>query len=126
MLILVFSFQILEVSVIYVNFKINQDYIAEVLCINKDKPDLKCNGCCQLKKELKAQEDRSKQKESAVSPEKPLIFFVELVSDTCKYYPSAQVLQPSIIYLTLNQNNPNQVFHPPKDALSIKSFNVLL
>lgn len=36
-----------------VDFKINQDFIAKVLCINKETPELQCNGKCQLAKELK-------------------------------------------------------------------------
>ena len=31
---------------------VNYDYISTVLCINKDKPELHCNGKCQLMKEL--------------------------------------------------------------------------
>jgi hypothetical protein len=41
-----------------IDYVVNQDYIAEFLCINKDKPELECNGKCHLKKELqKTQED---------------------------------------------------------------------
>jgi hypothetical protein len=40
------------------DYAINYDYISKVLCINKDKPELKCNGKCHLMKELaKASED---------------------------------------------------------------------
>ena len=44
---------------VYVDFKINQDFISKVLCINKEKPELKCHGSCHLAKKLKAidQED---------------------------------------------------------------------
>jgi len=31
---------------------INYDYIVEVLCINKDKPELECDGKCYLKDQL--------------------------------------------------------------------------
>lgn len=31
---------------------VNYDYISTVLCINKDKPEMHCNGKCQLMKEL--------------------------------------------------------------------------
>lgn len=31
----------------------NYEYYSEVLCENKDKPELKCNGSCQLSEELK-------------------------------------------------------------------------
>jgi hypothetical protein len=41
-----------------IDYAINYDYISKVLCINKDKPELKCNGKCHLMKELaKASED---------------------------------------------------------------------
>lgn len=34
------------------DYIINYDYISKVLCENKAKPELKCNGKCQLMKEL--------------------------------------------------------------------------
>jgi hypothetical protein len=36
----------------------NKDYIARVLCENRDKPQLHCNGQCYLAKQLKAQQDK--------------------------------------------------------------------
>ena len=41
----------------YVEYILNQDYIAEFLCINKDKPELQCNGKCHL---IKASEKQQK------------------------------------------------------------------
>lgn len=35
-----------------IDFKINQEYISQVLCINKDKPSLMCYGKCFLGKQL--------------------------------------------------------------------------
>lgn len=47
---------------IYLSFKVNQDYIARVLCINKAKPQMHCNGKCYLAKKLKqAEEQEQKQ-----------------------------------------------------------------
>ena len=41
-----------------IDYAINYDYITEVLCINKAKPELHCNGKCHLMKELaKAADD---------------------------------------------------------------------
>ena len=37
----------------YLDYAINKEYIAKVLCENIEKPKLKCNGKCHLKKELK-------------------------------------------------------------------------
>ncbi len=47
---------------ILIDFKINQDFIAEVLCINKEKPMFMCNGKCYLSEQLKkAEEEEEKQ-----------------------------------------------------------------
>ncbi|QJW91023.1 hypothetical protein HNV11_17400 [Spirosoma taeanense] len=39
-------------------YQVNRDYIARVLCENRDKPELHCDGQCYLAKQLKAQQDR--------------------------------------------------------------------
>lgn len=41
----------------FVEYIINYDYISKVLCINKDKPALRCNGKCQLMKKLEQQQE---------------------------------------------------------------------
>ena len=41
----------------YVEYVLNQDYIAEFLCINNDKPELQCNGKCHLVKEIEKQQE---------------------------------------------------------------------
>jgi len=40
-----------------VEYVINYDYISKVLCINKDKPELNCNGKCHLMKKLEQQQE---------------------------------------------------------------------
>ena len=51
----------------FVEYAINYDYISKVLCINKDKPEMNCNGKCQLMKELEKLR-RVLQKQDAVAP----------------------------------------------------------
>ena len=36
----------------WLNYELNQEYITETYCINKDKPELGCNGKCHLAKQL--------------------------------------------------------------------------
>ncbi|MPS72615.1 MAG: hypothetical protein E2590_05615 [Chryseobacterium sp.] len=46
-----------------VEYVVNYDYISDVLCINKKKPELHCNGKCYLGKELaknSSEDSRSK------------------------------------------------------------------
>ena len=56
----VLSFQLSEM-LIYFSFKMNQDYIAKNLCVEKDIEGSTCKGCCQLKKKL---EDQQQKKEA--------------------------------------------------------------
>ena len=48
----------------YVEYFINYKHISEVLCINKDKPVLSCNGKCYLNDQLLlAQENENEEEE---------------------------------------------------------------
>ncbi len=49
---------------IYLGFWVNQDYIAENLCENLDKPQMNCHGVCHLEKELQKDEDRKQHQAS--------------------------------------------------------------
>ncbi len=44
-----------------VNFYANQKYIAEKFCINRNKPQMKCCGKCQLTKKLSQEENKDRQ-----------------------------------------------------------------
>ena len=46
---------------ILIDFKINQHYIAKVLCINKEKPIKTCNGKCFLLQQLKVADEQEKK-----------------------------------------------------------------
>lgn len=56
-----------SLSLLYVQseFNMNRAYIAKVLCINRDQPQMQCEGKCFLKKELnrKAAQESSNQKD---------------------------------------------------------------
>ncbi len=41
-------------------YVVNYEYISKVLCINKDKPKMQCNGKCHLMKELAKASDAEK------------------------------------------------------------------
>jgi hypothetical protein len=45
-------------SVIKAGFTINQKYIIENFCINKDKPELNCDGKCFLAQKIKEEQER--------------------------------------------------------------------
>lgn len=62
----------------YVAFKLNQDSISALFCVNKDKPEMKCDGKCYLKKSIQAAEKEDKQSKPVPPPnEKSLVVFFE-------------------------------------------------
>ena len=61
-------------------YVINQDYIAEFLCVNKEKVELQCNGKCYLMQKLSAQNEEKKQKPPKIAMEEYPIGFVTFVS----------------------------------------------
>ncbi|MBL6448249.1 hypothetical protein JMN32_18185 [Fulvivirga sp. 29W222] len=59
-----------------IDFKINQDFIAKVLCINKDEPITTCNGKCYLSKELKkAEEKEDKQAPTSKEQRQKVVYY---------------------------------------------------
>ena len=48
---------------IYASFELNQEYIASTLCVNRDKPEINCNGKCYLSKKIKQAEEKEKKQE---------------------------------------------------------------
>ncbi len=46
---------------VWIDFLANNEYIKEVLCINKKKPKLSCNGKCYLMQQLKEQQSEQEQ-----------------------------------------------------------------
>lgn len=63
----------------YVEYVLNQDYIAEFLCVNKDKPQLQCNGKCQLVKQIEKQQEQEPLSALSISIENYPIGFVNIL-----------------------------------------------
>jgi hypothetical protein len=99
------------------DYVVNYEYISKVLCINKAKPKLQCNGKCHLMKELaKTSESEtpiSSNKKTA-SHELEVLFFEEIKSFTIKSisFDKNQFLisNYSDLYYYLNTTS---VFRPP-------------
>jgi hypothetical protein len=57
-LMLIFAFQSFYSAGITMWFHLNRSYIAQKLCVNKARPEMKCKGNCVLKKKLKEAENQ--------------------------------------------------------------------
>lgn len=98
-------------------YVVNYEYISKVLCINKDKPKMHCNGKCHLMQELAKASDAEKP----ISSDKKgiyqiieVLFFEEIKSFRIKpiYFGTKEKINKSYsnLYFYLNSSS---VFHPP-------------
>lgn len=98
------------------DYIINYDYIANELCENKEKPELKCNGKCHLKKELaKASEDEKPISEKkSLHQETEVLFYQPVVSFTfTSDAPVVDYVQPTAYSNLYSHMAVVSVFHPP-------------
>jgi len=100
-----------------VDYVINYEYISKVLCENKEKPKLQCNGKCQLMKGLAKAIDTenpvSSDKKSA-SPIQEVLFLNEVTSFRIVTCSSSKQEKNKSSYLDLySYLNVNSEFHPP-------------
>lgn len=102
---------------VLISFELNKRYIAENLCENRAKPELKCNGKCFLQKKLKETED-SEKNNSQKSEQKDLNFFsieppAKLSLEICLF--SDSVSKPGTYYNSVYFfTNLAAVFRPPQ------------
>lgn len=76
---------------IMVDFSVHQDFIAKVLCINKDVPGSTCNGKCHLKKQLKkTEEDKHNKTASILKENSPSSFYLPMDVFRCEQQATAQ------------------------------------
>ncbi len=91
---------------------INHDYIAEFLCVNKDKPMLNCDGKCYLAKMIQEERQEKSQNLPSIDLREYPIGFVEILN--CNFSNSVSRKQPVFVYQNLvsKQFLPS-IFHPP-------------
>ncbi len=99
---------------VYLSFRVNQTYIAKTLCINKAKPELRCNGKCYLAKKLKQAEEQEQKQNASKLPQ--LVLGFHPLPTFC-FLRTSQLINPSLasFYLpSLVQTFPMGIFHPPQ------------
>jgi hypothetical protein len=100
-----------------IDYVVNYDYISTVLCVNKAKPKMACNGKCHLMKELA----KSSESEAPISSDKKIasqqfeVLFLEEIKSfeiTAVYFHEMQKTNSNYSNLYFRLNSAS-VFHPP-------------
>ena len=110
-------FMLLKPVLPVIDYVVNYEYITKVLCVNKAKPKLQCNGKCHLMKELAKASESEKpisSNKKIVTQELEVLFFEEIKSFkiTSLYFEEKQkiISNYSNSYSYLNSVS---VFRPP-------------
>lgn len=102
---------------IYVDFKLHQEYIARVLCVNRDKPILACNGQCQLQERLQRTDAQDEDLPNSRSERHELHLFCVIPLDL-DWQPAYRdpVVQAVAYRSPFSVAWLQSVFHPPPYA----------
>lgn len=98
---------------VFAGFEMNQRYIAKELCINKDKPQLHCNGKCYLMRKLKQAQDKEQKQEQQfqkIQLQEAIIVLPFLF----KQYPVAALQMRIPVSTGIPVSQVDAIFHPPQ------------
>lgn len=98
---------------VFAGFEMNEKYIAAELCVNKDKPQLHCNGKCYLMKKLKQAQDKE-QKQERHSQKTPVQEAIVVNILEFKQYPFGEIHFHIPLSTGMPQSGLNAIFHPPQ------------
>ncbi|MEO9512407.1 MAG: hypothetical protein ABJP86_01040 [Flavobacteriaceae bacterium] len=96
-----------------VEYVVYEDYVAEFLCVNKDRQELECKGKCYLMERLSEQNEQKKQSLPKIAMEEYPIGFVDFL-----YISAKNELVSKCIDLSFYSNHYSFIFsssdfHPP-------------
>jgi hypothetical protein len=97
-----------------VDYALHKEYIAKVLCENKDKPAMHCNGKCHLMKQIKkaSEAERGNPAQTIVLEQ-----FLPHYAPFSKAFPKPELMLLCSINFNwqepLTGNHSTSVFHPP-------------
>ena len=106
-------------SVVWIRYELNMDEITELFCINKDKPELMCNGKCHVSKELIEvdlfpQSSETPLTEALYLPSLKLYMAVAEVKLNAKFNIVLNLTYTSKSSLFWKSTHPDPPFIPPR------------
>ena len=99
---------------VYAGFELNKKYIATSLCINRDKPQLQCNGKCYLTKHLHQEDEKEKKADKNL--QKTAFQDVFIVAQALTIKTPVKTIDKKVSpELSLDfPQRPAVIFHPPR------------
>lgn len=105
-------FQVAEISYYQFNIK----YIVENYCVNKDKPELHCNGKCYLMQQLNKASSQKGKTTAAIFETSFLPVFFQPIQDYAFSFTTEELFYKSFGYFSALKNSQfySEIDPPPK------------
>jgi len=118
-LLFIFTMQFAYSAFVITWYYVNQEYVARVLCVNKNNPKMACHGKCFLNKKLSQSTD-TQDKEAPLQVKKPVETapcIIEKLNELIVFY--SHDAEPYGIMTDHYQFiiSPD-IFHPPAESIS--------
>lgn len=109
-----FLFQSSGKLIVVIKYALNKEFVSKVLCENKAKPILKCNGKCHLKKELQ-KEEKKENAPANNSKEKFEVQFSSFPINSDTFHFIVNTTELNVVYVQHNSSKHlEDIFHPPQ------------
>lgn len=116
--IIILASSIKELAIV-LSFKIQQDYIAKNLCVERDIEDSECGGCCQLNKKLTEQHEEEKETLPSRKLTNTIDFFYTLKNETNLVETGSGLTYQYFRASIYSDKSTGNIFHPPKATYKI-------
>ncbi len=110
-------FKVMLVPALFVNYELRKDFIIKNYCVNKDRPELHCDGKCYLAQQIKKaeQQDERQATDSFITK----ILKTEIQQNRAEFCPIALISYlPTINNFTeatlITQLFGFSIYHPPQ------------
>ncbi|WP_418604325.1 hypothetical protein [Hwangdonia sp.] len=103
-----------KVSLTFAYYHIDPIGFIDALCENKDKPELECNGKCQLEKVVKSQDNEQRTPINIADFKEITLFSHVAEAIVLTEIDCIKVQQPTTYQNLYSFNNTNDCFHPPR------------
>lgn len=99
----------------YADFYINKDFIANILCENKDKPEMHCQGHCYLGKQLDKENNEQSPVNTSHKTTNEIQLYSEDVSDFSYLFPETINESEKINHylFPVTDKHITSIFRPP-------------
>jgi hypothetical protein len=119
-LIVIFGFMLVKPAIPFIDYVFRKDFIIENFCINRSKKEMKCNGKCHLKEEIRKEASGAPENNVPLPNQEDRIEeFDYLMGQMMRNRPQhLQLLVKTYYILDYTFQFIQSIFHPPMQGLS--------